>query len=196
MSLASRRRMMLHRTTEETPMNETVLVTNYEPNGEKFSFISEWNIDGDSLYIEWIDKKVNVLGNFISIAGTNTPNDTSCISSWRPYRQLHCYDNTNGNQYNQDKKMMLCFLPDAAYNQRLYIMLNNGVNKLLINSNGLYINGTNVERGGNNIFKALSQMPYIVVGSMEGTNRSFDHYNKISIIHEKYTRSQMAELTV
>lgn len=188
MSLASRRRMMLKDNASQN-VNETILTSNYDPNGEKFAFANEWDVDGDTLYAEWIDRKVNFLGNFLSLMGVNSPNEVSELGKYKGTK-IHCYN--NATREGHEGELVLAFMPSG---ERGFIMLNGGVNKLMLNSNGIYINGVHMETTVNEIFNALSTKPYIAVGSTEGTNRSYDHYNKISVIHEKYTGEQMAEFT-
>lgn len=194
MSLASRRMMLKGGTSQN--VNETILTSNYEPNGEKFVFVNEWDVNGDTLYMEWVARKERK-ENIISIAAIDEPNKSYVISLWNPagIRMLHYYDNVNVIYNNQEGDSMLVFSHASDYDKRLFFMLNYGINKLLINSNGLYINGVLRRYDTGGIFVDLAKNPYIVVGSMEGTSRSYDYYNKISVIHEKYTDEQMAKLT-
>lgn len=194
-----RRRLL--RSGNDIAVNETILAQNYKPNGESFHYINNWDIDGDTLYIEWINSLRNNLANFITMSPLSTDNENYCIntiSTWNNGDSRKCHVYSNAEQRYQS---LFCLFNFNGYTQekRTFCMLTNDVNKLMVNSSGLYVNGTLVADQSftvnDNLLNGLSVEPYIALGSMEGNNRSYDHYNKISIIHKKYTAEEMATLT-
>lgn len=164
----------------------TVLYEDYSPNGESFVQTVE-DIDfaaGDYIKAEIdISTCVNSMENILSF-GTS-------IASWNNTANIHCYNNSgNAIQVNA--------VNTTNYSTAKNISSPNGICVLLLNKNGVYVNGTllTAERFNNaqgaaedptgavytSVMNVIPTLSSIEIGSAEGAKRSNATYNYIKVV--------------
>lgn len=171
------------------------MTTDFEPNGNSFSFLREWNDLNDTLYVEWVDdQKPRVNENTISFVFTSdneSDNAKYALSQWQVKNGIiHMYSDKINN-------CVQCHhVQNAPYKDYKKTIPLQATSKMMFNRNGWYLDGVEIANSSTDI-NMIQKTPfaYIAIGSYQGTDRSTQHYNEISIIHKKYTAEQMIELT-
>lgn len=187
-------------------VKKTVLRQNYDPNGEKFYNTSDWDATNDTFAFDFVLTAIDPQDQLIiTYAPTSRPDNDiqNAINQWgRPEKGTMLYAPT-GKDYNDHNTIELC-VSQGMRSGRLHIPFNETRHyKVMANANGLCVNGIfygDASTSTNPTAQTIaslgnSDFTRFICGSLEGTIRSYAHYNEISIHHKQYSVEQMCKLT-
>ena len=179
--------------------DRTILASNFEPNGAKFIYrYDNFDKDQDTIFIDTIipdpTEKQNI---FACVVDEQPDNFELALATWNHYSQLQLYA-----PYQQNKYLFEHCANTGACAKRVPLVSEDKHCTVAINKNGAVCNGELLYSNSGNAdksFMSLINKPeytYFAIGSEEGSVRSYETYNEISIIHKMYNQEELKTLTL
>ena len=157
---------------------ETNLLSNYTPNGSRFS--KQTTIDFQKQTFKAVLDLSTCQGNTTNENVLSIGDDLQGTNDWGNANVIHLFYTKNSNTLQVN-----CFNGGANYTYREDHTNISGETTIELNSNGLYLNDTKI-CDASNISNILS-LTSILYGSTQGSTRSWATYKSVSLITKETT---------